>query len=162
MIENKTSVRDWVVLAGFVLLVFAISGAGAIIVADAPGTWYAGLAKPTFTPPGWLFGPVWTILYISMAVAAWLVWMRRSTKPVTRPLVVFGIQLFLNAIWTPLFFGLHNLQAAMIDLAALWISLLATIILFWRVRPSAGMLLLPYMAWTTFAGVLNFCIVQLN
>ena len=106
--------------------------------------WYAGLVKPSWTPPGWLFGPVWSVLYLCMAVAAWLVW-RKGNALV--PLAFFAVQLAFNVAWSWLFFGLHSPGAALIDIVLLWVAITATTIAFWRRSLVAGLLFLPYLAW---------------
>jgi translocator protein len=146
-------------LALSLFLVFLAGGVGSL---TAPDAWYSALEKPPLNPPGWVFGPVWTTLYILMAVAAWLVWRERWQSSVRLALTFYGGQLFLNAIWSPLFFGMHRPDLALIDLIALWGVLGATILRFWRIRPLAGALLLPYLAWVTFAGYLNAAIWWLN
>jgi tryptophan-rich sensory protein len=124
--------------------------------------WYPQLTKPGFTPPSWVFAPVWTTLYLLMAVAAWLLWRRRARPGAKAALTLFLVQLVLNALWSGLFFGLRNPLAGLIDLAALWLALSATIVLFARVRVLAAGLLIPYWAWVTFAGALNAQIWRLN
>jgi tryptophan-rich sensory protein len=121
--------------------------------------WYPTIAKPAWTPPSWLFGPVWTILYAMMGVAAWLVWRRVGWSGA---LVWFAIQLALNATWSPVFFGLHRLGLALVNIGLLWLAILGTTIAFWRVAPVAGGLFVPYLAWVSFATALNFAIWQLN
>jgi benzodiazapine receptor len=128
----------------------------------APSPWYTDLAKPTWTPPNWLFGPVWTILYILMAVAAWLVWRHREHPGARSALGSYVVQLILNGLWSWIFFGQQRIGLALLDLLVLWIAVLATLILFWRVRRSCGLLLLPYLVWITFAGVLNLALWHLN
>jgi tryptophan-rich sensory protein len=124
--------------------------------------WYAEIAKPSWTPPGWLFGPVWTVLYVMMAAAAWLVW-RTAGWPAARPaLILFGVQLLLNAAWTPIFFGLHRPGLAFAEILALWAAIGATLVAFWRVFPAAALLLVPYWLWVSFASVLNCAIWRLN
>jgi len=147
------------VLAVVIAFIPAMIGAG-----SRPDGWYESLTKPTWNPPSWVFGPVWTALYLSMGVASWLVWKRgQHPGPRTRaPLAAYAVQLVLNALWSPLFFGLHRPDLALIDIALLWAAILATIILFWRVRPLAGAMLLPYLAWVTFATVLNWTLWRLN
>jgi translocator protein len=145
-----------------VLTCLAAGGLGSAFTAPAIGAWYAGLNKPSFNPPNWIFGPVWTTLYVLMAVAAWRVWRQRAARPVRLALWLFGVQLALNAAWSPIFFGLHRPLAAMIDLAMLWVALVVTLVVFWRVDRTAGFLLLPYLAWVSFAGVLNAALVVLN
>jgi tryptophan-rich sensory protein len=138
------------VLFGWLLLCF---GAAAIGGFFPPGAWYASLDKPSWNPPSWIFGPVWTLLYILMAVAAWLVWRERGWTGV---LLLFLLQLALNAAWSPLFFGLKRPLWGLVDIVALWLAIGATVIGFARVRPLAALLLAPYWAWVTFAAVLNF------
>jgi len=127
-----------------------------------PGEWYASLQKPSWTPPNWLFGPVWTALYTMMGVAAWLVWQRGGFERRRTALRLFLLQLFFNALWSPLFFGMHNPGLAFVDLLLLWLALVATATAFWKVRPVAGALLLLYLAWVSFAGGLNFALWRLN
>ena len=150
---------DIIALAISIVLVAGAASFGALF---SPGDWYAGLVKPSFNPPNWIFGPVWTALYFMMAVAAWLVWRRRDTQPVTLALAVYLAQLALNALWSWLFFGLHAMGAAFLDICLLWLLILATLVLFWRVHRWAGALLAPYLAWVGFAAVLNFALWQLN
>lgn len=126
------------------------------------GGWYAGLNKPSWNPPAWLFGPAWTVLYVMMAVAAWLVWCRGGWRAQRVALSVFLVQWFLNALWTPLFFGMHRPGLAFAEIVVFWFALAATVVLFWRVSRPAGILLLPYLAWVSFASVLNFTIWRLN
>ncbi len=143
-------------LAGWLVLCF---GAAAVGARFKPGTWYAGLRKPAWNPPSWLFAPVWTLLYAMMAVAAWLVW--RETG-LSREIGLFVLQLVLNALWSWLFFGLHRPGLALADVLALWLAILATHVAFDHVRPLAGWLLLPYLAWVTFAAALNAALWRLN
>jgi len=146
-------------LAFSLFLVLLAGGVGSLTPPDA---WYAALEKPPLNPPGWVFGPVWTTLYVLMAVAAWLVWRERWRSPVVLPLLFYGVQLFLNAIWSPLFFGMHRPDLALVDLIAMWFAIAVTSFLFWRIRALAGAMLIPYMAWVTFAGYLNAGIWWLN
>ena len=124
--------------------------------------WYAALSKPTWNPPNWLFGPVWGILYLLMAIAAWLVWRKSGFAGAAIPLGIFVLQLGLNAAWSWLFFGRHELGLALIEILVLWGAILGTIIGFWRLNPISGILLVPYLLWVTFAAVLNFTIWRLN
>ena len=124
-----------------------------------PGEWYAGLVKPTLTPPAWIFGPVWTLLYVMMAMAAWLVWRRHGLADAIGPLGLFLGQLALNALWSYL---LQRPGLAFIDIVVLWVAILATLIAFWRSHPPAGLLLLPYLLWVSFATYLNFQFWRLN
>ena len=146
-------------LVGWIALTFSAAATGTFV---KTGGWYAELSKPSWNPPGWLFGPVWTVLYIMMAVAAWLVWQRGGWKKQRRPLTLYLVQWALNALWTPLFFGLQRPGLAFAEIAVLGLAVLATLIGFWRVRPVAAVLLVPYCLWTAFAAVLNFTIWLLN
>ena len=146
-------------LAGWVVLCFSVSAVG---IYFTPGTWYAGLNKPTWNPPGWIFGPVWTALYLMMGVSAWLVWQRGGFAAQRRPLVIFLVQLSLNACWSPLFFGLHSPGLAFGEIIVLWVAIASTIVAFRGVSRPAAWLLAPYLAWVSFASVLNFTIWRLN
>jgi translocator protein len=127
-----------------------------------PGQWYARLLQPALTPPGWIFGPVWTMLYLMMGVAAWLVWRRYGLRGAAWPLGLFLVQLGLNACWSYLFFGRHHPGLALLDILTLWLAILATLIAFWRYHRPAGQLLLPYLLWVTFAVYLNLQFWRLN
>jgi translocator protein len=160
--RNRQNWSSLAVLALFVAVCIAVSGAGALFTADSVRHWYPMLQKPAWTPPSWLFGPVWTILYIMMACAAWLVWRRRASASVNGALGLFVFQLALNAAWSPLFFGLRNPLAGLLDIVPLWASILATIASFWKISPVAGTLLVPYWLWVSFATALNFAIWRMN
>jgi len=127
-----------------------------------PGQWYTTIAKPSWTPPGYIFGPVWTLLYILMGVAAWLVWKEHGFGAAKTALWFFIIQLILNGLWSVLFFGWHRPGWAFIDIFALWIMIVATMVAFWRHSTVAGVLFIPYLAWVSFASALNFSIWHLN
>lgn len=146
-------------LALFLVVSFLPAWAGSLFM---PDEWYARLEKPSWNPPNWVFGPVWTLLYISMAVAAWLVWRQAGLCAAALPLAMFAVQLALNGAWTWLFFGLHNPALAFADIVLLWAAILVTALLFWPVRPLAGALLLPYLAWVSFAASLNFALWRMN
>ena len=141
---------------------FAAAGIGSLATAPNIPTWYAGLAKPSWNPPNWIFGPVWTFLYISMALAAWLVWRQRGLWQARWPLALFAVQLLLNAAWSWLFFGFHLPGTALIEVVALLAAIFATTIAFWPRSLAAGVLMVPYLAWVSFASVLNFMIWRLN
>jgi translocator protein len=126
------------------------------------GGWYAELIKPSWNPPGWVFGPVWTALYAMMAVAAWLVWLRGGWAVQRRALMLYLLQWVLNALWTPLFFGLHSPGLAFVGIILLVAAVFVTLTAFWRVRRCAGLLLVPYALWVSFAAVLNFAIWRMN
>ena len=136
---------------------------GSIFTTPAISTWYATLDKPPFTPPNWLFAPAWITLYLLMAVSASIVWQRGlGSRPVRTSLVIFLIQLILNALWSVVFFGLQSPLYGIIVIVALWIVILLTIIKFFRLSTLAGVLLLPYIGWVTFAATLNVSIFILN
>ena len=125
--------------------------------------WYQDLNKPSFNPPGWVFGPVWTALYIMMGISAFLIWQKGlADRLVKTALVFFVIQLLLNAVWTPFFFGLKSPILAFTDIILLWFGILFTIVKFYSLSKPASFLLIPYLLWVTFAAFLNFSIVLLN
>lgn len=146
-------------LLGWLALTFAASAGALVVSVDG---WYAGLAKPTWNPPASLFGPVWTTLYVMMALAAWLIWREGGWRANRPALLLFLLQWALNAAWTPLFFGLHRPGLAFVEILALWGALLATIVAFWRKSPKAAALLIPYLLWVSFAAILNATIWRLN
>lgn len=151
--------RSALAFAGWMLACLAAAAMGALFM---PGEWYASLRKPSWNPPGWIFGPVWTALYTMMAVAAWLVWRRGGWGKQRKPLLIFIVQLMLNALWTPLFFGLHRPAWAFAEIVLLWLAIVATIVVFRPVSGPAMLLLVPYLAWVSFAAVLNFTLWRLN
>lgn len=157
--NNHSPARKATTLGLWIALAFAAALIGSLF---SPGDWYGSLRKPSWNPPSWIFGPVWTALYAMMAIAAWLVWKRGGFSVQRLPLTLYLIQLTFNALWSPLFFGLKNPGLAFLDIVLLWITLLATLLAFWKARPVAGILLVPYLAWVTFAGALNFTIWQMN
>lgn len=146
-------------LLPWALLPFLAAAGGAAFPPDA---WFAALIKPLWQPPNWLFGPVWTVLYLMMGVAAGLVWLRGPSPLVRAALVAFGVQLLLNALWTPAFFGAHALGAALIVILALWLAILVCVVRFARVSRWAAALLVPYLAWVSFATALNAELLRLN
>lgn len=137
-------------------------GLGAIATTPEIDGWYKTIEKPSWNPPGYVFGPVWTALYIMMGVAAWLVWKREGFKKAKVPLVLFTVQLLLNVVWSWIFFNLHQPGWAFVEIAVLWIAIVATTIAFFKCQKVAGWLMMPYLAWVSFASVLNFTIWQLN
>jgi tryptophan-rich sensory protein len=156
-----TTARQVVALAVIVLIVMLAAGLGGLFTGRSVSTWYRTLSRPDWTPPDRLFGPVWTVLYLAMAVAAWMVW-RRGTPATTAAMAAFAVQLALNAAWSGLFFGLRSPAAGMADIVLLWLAIVATIALFLRVSIPAGLIMLPYLAWVTFAAALNFAIWRMN
>jgi benzodiazapine receptor len=148
-------------LVGWLVVSFitaAIGGAASVNAAP----FYGQLVRPEWAPPSFLFGPVWTILYILMGIAAWLVWRVGGFRAARSALVLFLVQLALNALWSWLFFAWQRGGLAFADILLLWVLIVATIVLFWRVRPLAGVLLVPYLLWVTFASALNYAIWRLN
>ena len=136
--------------------------AAAFASVAAPGGWYASLSKPDWNPPAWLFGPVWTALYATMAVAAWLVWRQGGWRSNRMALGLFALQLLLNVLWSPLFFTLQRPGWALVDCVLLAAAVAATMVAFWKVSPLAGGLMVPYFAWVCFAAFLNFTIWRMN
>lgn len=126
-----------------------------------PGEWFEQLNRPAWDPPNWVFGPVWTVLYILMGIAAWLVWDCCRDRARTA-ITLFVVQLVFNAAWSAIFFGLQSPGLAFAEIIVLWALIVATTVAFWRHRTAAGVLLLPYLAWVSFAAVLNFTIWRMN
>lgn len=127
-----------------------------------PGAWYTTIAKPVWTPPGWLFGPVWGILYLGMSVSAWLIWRQRFHRNVMTPLGFYLAQLFANGLWSWLFFGSQLIGSALIDLLVLVLLIVVTLVLFMKIDRKAGYLLVPYLLWVCFATALNYQIWRMN
>ena len=146
-------------LIGWLAACFAAAAFGGLFV---PDEWYAALRKPSWNPPGWVFGPVWTALYTMMGVAAWLVWRQGGWGKQRQPLLIFLVQLALNALWTPLFFGLHRPGLAFAEIVLLWLAIATTLAAFRPVSRAAAWLLVPYLAWVSFAAALNFTLWRLN
>jgi tryptophan-rich sensory protein len=153
--------RSLLGLAGWLAVTFAAAAAGSIASTGSP-EFYRALVRPEWAPPASVFGPVWSVLYLLMAIAAWLVWKERGWGGARVALSLFLAQLVGNAIWTWLFFGLRNGALAFGEILVLWILIVATLMAFWRVRPLAGLLFIPYLAWVTFASALTFTIWQNN
>ena len=130
--------------------------------------WYGALIKPSFNPPAWVFGPVWTMLFALMGVSAWLVWrgmgsrLRGNDRKIKIALILFSIQLVSNTLWSIIFFGLHSPAGAFIEIVFLWLAILATIIVFAKISRPAAWLLVPYILWVSFAAYLNFSIWMMN
>lgn len=156
------------VLVAFIVISFAVAGLGSIATASNVDGWYADAAKASWNPPNGIFGPVWTILYTAMSVAAWLVWRQRGRVDVRPALGMYVAQLVLNAIWTPVFFGLYPfvgspaLWIALVIIVALDLAVLLTMLRFWRVSRVAAWILVPYWAWVLFATTLNAALAVLN
>lgn len=144
-----------------ILLPFFVGAVGSFFTTPSVTTWYVTLVKPFFQPPSWLFGPVWTILYVLMGISFWFIWKSRSSEK-NRAIKWFFIQLLLNGIWSPIFFGAHEIDSALAIIVLMWMSILLTILLFKKISKPAAWLLVPYLAWVGFATVLNFAIWRLN
>lgn len=149
-------------IIGFVVFIAACVAVAASGALFRPGPWYETLRKPWWRPPNWLFGPAWTVLYIMIAVSGWLVWREAGIAGAALPLVVYGAQLLINAAWSWLFFGLRRMDLALVDVAALWLSIVLMIWLFAPISATAAWLLAPYLAWVSFAAFLNFTMLRLN
>lgn len=152
--------KDILALVCFLALCFSAAALGSLATTPNLAVWYTGLAKPSWNPPNWVFGPVWTVLYVLMAFAAWLVWRKEGLWQ--WPLALFAVQLALNAAWSWLFFGFHLPGAAFAEIVALLAAILATTLAFWFRSVAAGILMLPYLGWVCFAAVLNFTLWRLN
>ncbi len=148
-------------LAGWLLVSFAAAAAGAVASIEARA-FYAQLQRPDWAPPSWLFGPVWSALYILMGVSAWLVWRTGGFKAARSSLVLFLVQLAFNALWSWLFFAWHQGAMAFVEVLLLWVLIAATVASFWRRNAPAGILMLPYLAWVSFAAALTFTVWRLN
>lgn len=148
------------VLIGFLALSLGVGILAALVTEPNVVSWYPSLAKPSFNPPNWVFAPVWTTLYIFMAIAGWRVW--RVADFGAQPMLYWLIQLALNFAWSFIFFGAHQLLAALIEIAMLWMAVFVTTIAFFRIDRIAGWLFVPYLLWVSFAGVLNAEIYSLN
>ena len=148
-------------LAGWLVLSYAASAVGAVASIQAQ-SFYGQLVQPAWAPPPGVFGPVWTTLYTLMGIAAWLVWRSGGFGANRQALSLFLLQLAFNALWSWLFFAWQLGGAAFADILLLWALILATLLAFWRVRPLAGVLLVPYLLWVSFAAFLNYAIWQLN
>jgi benzodiazapine receptor len=157
-----STIRQAISLTLSVALCFAAAGLGSLFTRPAIEGWYASLHKPSWTPPNWLFGPVWTALYLVMAIAVWLVWRRAGFSGARLALALFATQLALNVAWTGIFFGLRAPGAAFAEIVFLWLFILATAIAFWPISRAAAWLMLPYLLWVAYAAGLNFSIWRLN
>lgn len=156
-------------LNSFLKLIIAIAVSelagiiGTFFTVSAIPDWYITLAKPALNPPSWIFGPVWTTLYALMGSAAFLIWKKGwDRKDVRKALAIFGLQLVLNAVWSIIFFGLHSPFWALVDIALMWVSIVWTMVLFYKISKAAMWLLVPYILWVSFAIYLNYSIWSLN
>jgi len=157
-----TPARDYAGLAGFIALNAAVSALGGWVTAGSVGTWYQALHKPPFNPPDWIFAPVWSALYLMIAIAGWRAWRRAARQQARLALTAYAVQLGLNLSWSFVFFGARLIGPALTVIAALLAAILANALLFWRIERTAGALLLPYAAWVSFATLLNAALWRLN
>ncbi len=159
MVTKLEDIKKLIICCGAVL---AVGFAGAFFT-NSGLDWYQGLAKPVFTPPNRIFGPVWTILYLLMGIALFLVWRKGFANAAGKTaLAAFILQFVFNALWTPIFFWAKQPLIALGDIVILWLAIIATIVSFWKVSRAAGILLVPYIIWVSFAAVLNAVICMLN
>lgn len=155
--------RNFFILVLFVGLSELAGIIGSMFTVSAIPGWYSTLLKPALNPPSWIFGPVWITLYVLMGIAAFLVWRTGWKKrPVRVALMLFGLQLFLNTIWSIIFFGLHSPLPALVDIILLWLAIIATMVSFYKISRAAAFLLVPYLFWVTFATYLNCAFWILN
>ncbi|MFH2105811.1 MAG: TspO/MBR family protein [Candidatus Micrarchaeota archaeon] len=150
---------NWKMLGIAILIPLLVGFVGSYFTISSVNTWYSTLEKPSFNPPSWLFGPVWTLLYILMGVAFYLVWIAKKNKTA---ISLYSVQLGLNLLWSVLFFGLRSPIYGLICIIALWLSIVATMLAFYRVSKTATYLMIPYLLWVSFASVLNYWIFALN
>jgi tryptophan-rich sensory protein len=161
----STGSKGWLSALASIAIALVVGAIGGFATSSSVGTWYSGLNKPAFNPPNAVFGPVWSILYVVMALAAWRVWRRGASSAAglwRTALALYGVQLLLNLAWSLIFFGLRQPGLALADIALLIVAVLATTAVFWRLDRLAGLMMIPYAAWVLFASLLNFEIWRLN
>jgi len=154
--------NNWLKLIIAIIICEAAGGIGSIFTANSVAIWFPTLNKPSFNPPNWLFAPVWTLLFLLMGIALYLVWQKKSNQWVKTAVMIFAFQLILNIAWSFLFFFLHNPLAGLIEIIFLWLAILLTIIYFYKISKPAAYLLLPYLLWVSFAAVLTYFLFRLN
>ena len=154
--------RHAIGLAASMAICFGAAGIGSLLTRPAISGWYYALRKPVWAPPNWLFGPVWSLLYLGMGIAVWLVWRRAGFAGARLALALFAVQLGLNVGWSAIFFSLHRPGAACAEIVILWFLILATVVAFWPLSRAAGCLMVPYLLWVAFAAALNFAIWRMN
>ena len=160
--DSDVRFTTWIGLTVFIAICLGAGGLGAIATTPEIDGWYKTIAKPSWNPPGYVFGPVWTALFVLMGIAAWLVWKPDGFKSAKTPLTLFAVQLALNIAWSWVFFHFHQPGWAFAEIVVLWIAIVATTVAFFKRQKIAGWLMVPYLAWVSFASVLNFAIWQLN
>jgi benzodiazapine receptor len=154
--RDMTKVTQWIGLVVFLIVCLGAGGLGAIATTPEIEGWYKTITKPSWNPPDSVFGPVWTTLYVLMAIAAWMVWRQDGFKTAGTPLTLFGVQLGLNFAWSLIFFGMHQPGWAFAEIVILWLAIVSTVVTFFRISKVAGWLMVPYLVWVSFASVLNF------
>jgi len=154
--------RNFVKLVSAILVCQVAGLIGSVFTTSSVNDWYTTIQKPVFNPPNWVFAPVWSILFLMMGISLYLILIKRLDRKVKLGLILFGIQLFLNILWSFFFFGLKNPLFGFIDIIILWLFILLTMYQFWKIDKRSSYLLLPYLLWVTFAAVLNFYIWKLN
>jgi translocator protein len=159
---GRITKREGYGLGVFIAVCLAVSAVGSVFTMAGMDGWFEQLEEPAINPPGWVFGLVWSVLYLAMGVAAWMVWRARGLRGARLALGLFGVQLALNLAWTGIFFGRQAPGWAVVEIVMLWLAVAATLAVFWRHVPAAGALFVPYLAWVTFATVLNFEFWRLN
>lgn len=157
--EKAPGARGWAWLVVSIAAPLAVGALGGLVTDPS---WYLELRRPAFAPPGWVFGPVWTFLYACMGTAAWWVWRARGWRGARGALTLYGVQLLLNAVWTPIFFGMRAMGWAMLDISLMLVAIAATLVAFYRIERRAGLLLVPYLLWVSFAAVLNWSLWTMN
>ncbi len=160
--SRRWSARNALGLFAFLATCIAVASLGGAVTATSVDNWYQTLDKPAFTPPEWVFAPVWSSLYILMAIAAWRVWLQTGSELRRIGLILFAAQLGLNLFWSILFFGLHRIGFALFEIVTLVCTIIATTYLFWKIDRVAGALLTPYLIWVSYASVLNASLWHLN
>lgn len=155
--------RDVISLVVALVIPLVVGGIGGFATTSSLSDWYRVIERPSWTPPDWIFGPVWTFLYLVIGVASWLVWRQGWDSPGVRgALSLFGVQLILNLLWSVIFFGLRSPSWALLEIVVLWVMILLTMVQFYRLNTIAGLLFVPYQLWVTFATALNAAIWWLN
>jgi tryptophan-rich sensory protein len=160
--DMPKNIRELGELLAAIAVCEVAGGLGAVATSEGIKTWYPRLEKPSFTPPGWVFGPVWTVLYALMGASGWLLWKRRDDERAMQAGKLFALQLMLNTLWSFIFFKWRSPGWALLEIVVLWCAILMTIRAAWRINPLAGALLVPYLLWTSFATLLNARVWQLN
>lgn len=155
--------KKWFRLAACIIICELAGGLGGLFTANSVKTWYTTIQKPAFNPPNWVFMPVWNTLFLLMGIALFLVWAKSAELPSARKAMwIFALQLALNVSWSAVFFGLHSIVGAMGIIVILWCAILWTIVIFGKISKTAAWLLVPYIVWVSFAGILNGALVYLN